>query len=141
MKIDNNYIKKLLHTVESMESARPYLGDVLESMGLEDVSDEFILHYEVLFDYEFLEAPSGNGYSGEIGIKQSADGMYFWSNIPIRLTAQGHEFIQAMDKSEVWDIVKTEFKESSVKTVFNVATGIAENYAKKKLKSLLGEEI
>jgi hypothetical protein len=107
MKLESEYIKQLL-------------------LGIE--------HYEVLFDYGFIE-PTDE--SGRIGIEQKGYGEYFWINLPIRLTAQGHEFIEAMQKNEVWEVVKKEFKDNSIKTIFDVATGLAEGFARKKLEKYL----
>lgn len=136
MKLNHAYIKNILLAVESEDDARPYLKDVLKRLGLEDFNQEFLLHYEVLFDYGFIESTLNDG---TIGIQQGAGGDIVWANIPIRLTASGHEFIEAINKNEVWEIIKKDFKESSVKTIFKVATDLAEGFAKKQVEKILSE--
>ncbi len=56
-----------------------------------------------------------------------------------RLTWDGHEFLDNIRKEEVWNTIKTEFKDASISTVFSIGKQLTENYAKKKLSSLLGE--
>ncbi|EIZ1178781.1 DUF2513 domain-containing protein [Vibrio parahaemolyticus] len=56
-----------------------------------------------------------------------------------RLTWDGHEFVDNIRKEEVWNTIKTEFKDASISTVFSIGKQLTENYAKKKLSSLLGE--
>lgn len=55
------------------------------------------------------------------------------------LTWAGHEFIENLRQKEIWNTIKTEFKEESVSTILGVAKQMAENFAKKKLDKLLGE--
>jgi hypothetical protein len=40
-----------------------------------------------------------------------------WSVIPLRLTAQGHEFLEALHNSKVWGMIKTKFKDASLGTL------------------------
>jgi hypothetical protein len=136
MKINNDYIKKVLIAIEAQEAPRPYLDDILQTLGLEDATDEFLLHYEVLLDDKLIEAPT----SDDRGIKHASSGELYYSDIPIRLTAKGHELIEALNKSEIWDVIKTEFKESSVKTIFKVGRNLAEGYAKKRVEDILDEK-
>ncbi|MBM4881143.1 DUF2513 domain-containing protein [Vibrio parahaemolyticus] len=56
-----------------------------------------------------------------------------------RLTWDGHEFLDNIRKEEVWNTIKTEFKDASISTMFSIGKQLTENYAKKKLSSLLGE--
>nr|WP_306812351.1 DUF2513 domain-containing protein [Vibrio parahaemolyticus] len=58
-----------------------------------------------------------------------------------RLTWDGHEFLDNIRKEEVWNTIKTEFKDASISTVFSIGKQLTENYAKKKLSSLLGEQL
>jgi len=136
MKINHAYIKNILLAVESEGDARPYLLDILKKLDLDDFNQEFLLHYEVLFDYGFIESTLEDH---SIGVQQGAGGDIAWSNIPIRLTASGHEFIEAMNKIEIWEIIKKDFKESSIKTIFKVATDLAEGFAKQKVEKILSE--
>ena len=134
MKLNHEYVKKILLAIEREPTARPCLGKVLGNLGLNDVSQEFVLHYEVLLDSMLIATVLQNEL-----ITQDTMGVYYWRDDPIRLTAKGHEFIEAINQAKIWEIIKKEFKESSVKTIFKVATELAEGYAKKKVEKLLGE--
>ena len=125
----------MLLAIESQEEARPYLLDVLNKLGQDGFDQEFLLHYEVLFDYGFIESMLNDG---SIGVHGSGDNIS-WTNIPIRLTGVGHEFIEAMNKAEIWEVIKNDFKESSIKTIFKVATDLAEGFAKKQVEKILNE--
>lgn len=138
MKLDTIYIKKLLLSIESSKIARPYLGEIIQIMGMKDIDNEFLLHYEVLFDYGFIEAPWINeGIGGAKGIIDVDGDDITWMDVPLRLTGKGHEFIMALEKVEVWEVIKSEFKESSIKTIFKVACGLVEGLAKKKVEGIL----
>lgn len=56
------------------------------------------------------------------------------------LTWTGHEFIENLRQKEIWNTIKTEFKEESISTILGVAKEMAENFAKRKLEKLLGNE-
>lgn len=104
-------------------------------MQYSSTNQEFLLHYEVIFDYGFIESTLDDG---SIGVHGSGDNVS-WANVPIRLTAIGHEFIEAMSKNEIWKIIKKDFKDSSIKTIFKVATDLAEGFAKKQVGKILSE--
>ncbi len=133
MKINHDYIKNLLLAIESANDARPYLTEVLNNLDLQEFNQEFLLHYELVLDYGFIQTLSDSSD----GIHQGADGEISWSDIPIRLTATGHEFIELMNQNEIWEIIKSDFKNSSIKTIFSVAKSLAEGFAKKKIESIL----
>jgi hypothetical protein len=62
------------------------------------------------------------------------------SNIFVnRLTWDGHEFLDNIRKDEIWNTIKSEFKDASISTIFSIGKELAEGYAKKKLRSIIGE--
>lgn len=135
MKLDNEYLKSLLIEIEGISSPRPSLKDILEAMGLADINDEFLLHYEIISDYGFIE---GAITPQNIGLSESYDGTS-WVNTNIRLTATGHEFVSNIRQSEVWETIKEKFKEDSVDTIFSMAKKLAQNIAKKKLDRYIND--
>jgi len=135
MKLNQEYLKILIINIENTLTPRPTLGEILKSMELEDINDDFLLHYEILRDYGFIE---GIGNSYNIGLVQTNDGVC-WCDENIRLTAKGHEFASALNQPEVWSILKEKFKENSIDTIFSTAKNIAKKIAAKKLENLLGE--
>lgn len=87
-------------------------------------------------DQGLVEQENGLG----LGYKKGADGHFSWSVVPLRLTAQGHDFIEALRNSEVWDIIKKEFKDASLGTLLRVSKDLLEGYTKKKVIGLLNGE-
>ena len=62
------------------------------------------------------------------------------SNIFVnRLTWDGHEFLDNIRKDEIWNTIKSEFKDASISTIFSIGKELTEGYAKKKLRSIIGE--
>ncbi|MTI64031.1 hypothetical protein [Methylophaga sp.] len=71
------------------------------------------------------------------GINRSLDGHVSIAGVQVRTTARGHEFIAAIEKDNVWEVIKTEFKEESLDTIFTISKQLAVNYAKEKLGKYL----
>lgn len=62
------------------------------------------------------------------------------SNIHVnRLTWDGHEFLDNIRGDDIWSTIKSEFKDASISTIFSIGKELAENYAKKKLQSIICE--
>jgi hypothetical protein len=83
----------------------------------------------LLKDGGFLESvessPSRSfSTSAAIGLAKSADGSSQWSVIPLRLTASGHEFAEAMENSKVLPTLKKSFVGASISTIRDVAVAI-----------------
>lgn len=137
MKLNQEYLKNIILKIEGIPSPRPSLSQILEALSLDRLDDEFILHYEVLRDYRFIE---GVENTQNIGLISSDDG-YDWIDVNIRLTANGHEFSSALKQSEIWKILKEKFKEDSIETLFNVSKELALIFAKGKIEKLLKHTI
>lgn len=50
-----------------------------------------------------------------------------------------HEFLDNLRQEDIWNVIKTKFKDDSVATVIAMAKELAMNFAKKKLKILMDE--
>jgi hypothetical protein len=133
MQLDQEYLKLLVQKIESNPSPRPGLKSILASMGLDDLSDIFVVHYEILRDYGFIE---GAEDKDNIGIGGTDEGIY-WFDADIRLTAKGHEFSASVKQPEIWEVIKKNFKDASIETVFTVSKDLAVKFAKKKLEKIL----
>ncbi|MDP2607735.1 MULTISPECIES: DUF2513 domain-containing protein [unclassified Oceanobacter] len=135
MKIDQEYLKGLL---EAFEASNTPTTDIkkLEHAGFSYQEDKFIFHLSILADQNFVEREQGHG----LGYLKGADGNISWSEVPLRLTAAGHEFLEALRNSEVWDTIKSEFKDASIGTLCRVSKDLFEGYTKKKVTSLLGRD-
>jgi hypothetical protein len=57
----------------------------------------------------------------------------------LRLTASGHQFVEALSNKEVWATIKHGFKDASITTLKTVSLKLLEGYAQKKIGQLLAE--
>jgi hypothetical protein len=68
---------------------------------------------KILNDQGFVEQDDGT--SG-FGLIKGADGYSSWSVLPLRLTASGRQFVEALSNREVWSTIKKSFKDTSITT-------------------------
>lgn len=132
MKIDREYLKGLLEAFEASDNPTTNIQE-LQLKGFRAQEANFIFHLQILADQGLVEQENGPG----LGYKKGADGFVSWSVVPLRLTAQGHDFIEALRNSEVWDAIKKEFKDASLGTLLRVSKDLLEGYTKKKVMGLL----
>ena len=134
MKIDHDYLKKLLETCQA--SDKPTFDiEFLRQSGIDYTEKQFEFHMMLLTDQGFIVQDDGDpGF----GLFKSLDGFQSWAVLPLRLTAPGHQFIEAMANKEVWATIKVSFKEASLSTLKNVVPKLLEGYARKKIDALLG---
>ena len=81
-----------------------------------------------------------DGKSG-IGLMRGADLSSSWSVVPLRLTAQGHDFLDALRNKEVWaTISKREFKEGSISSIVDTSKKLLEGISTRKIEAILKGE-
>jgi hypothetical protein len=132
MKIDQAYLKQLLNGFLASDRSFVWVGDLLHD-GVE-LDDRFLFHMQILEDQRFIECLDRRldlGY--EIGL----GGEFTWQSRPLRLTAAGHEFIDALNRSEIWEVLKAEFQDASLSTLTTAAKGLLEAFARKQIKRYL----
>lgn len=133
MKIDHDYLKKLL---EACEAAPAPIFDIeeIKAAGLDYGTDQFVFHMSILNDLGVVERDDGEpGF----GLARGADGYISWAVLPLRLTAQGHQFIEALRNKEVWATIKRDFKNASINTLMDVSKKLVEGYARRKVEAPL----
>ena len=95
MQIDPDYLKRLL---EAFQAAPGPLTDIeqLQAAGISYQDPQFVFHMEILQDRGLIQQPDGEpGF----GLIRGADWNYqSWSVVPLRLTADGHDFLQAFGR-------------------------------------------
>lgn len=102
MKIEQEYLKGLLEAFEEANSLTTHIG-ALEKKGFSYQEDKFIFHLRILADQRLVESENGTGLGFSIG----AGGDISWSVVSLRLTASGHEFVEALRNSKVWKTIKS----------------------------------
>ena len=112
MKPDPDYLRSLLDVLQASPSPWPSIAYLKES-GIEP-NEHMLFHLQLLSDGEFVQPVNTDGNFGfrEFG------GEVSWQNAYLRLTAQGHEFIEALDMKEVWDVIKSQFHGHHLKLCF-----------------------
>lgn len=134
MKIDHDYLKKLLEACQASE--KPTFDiEHLKAAGFDYYDRQFEFHMMILADQGFIEQDDG---TPGFGLTKSLDGHLSWSVSPLRLTASGHQFIEALSNKEVWAAIKRGFKDASITTLKSVSLKLLDGYAKKKIDELLG---
>lgn len=125
MKIDHDYLKKLLESCQAPEKPTFDIED-LKAAGLDYGDAQFEFHMMILTDQGFIEQDDGDpGF----GLTKSIDGFLSWSVLPLRLTASGHQFLEALTNEEVWAAIKEGFKGASIGTLKSVSLRLLEGYS------------
>ncbi len=87
-----------------------------------------------LNDQGFIEREDGDtGF----GLQKSLGGCLSWSVLPLRLTASGHQFIEALSNKHVWAEIKRSFKDASIATLRDVSLKLLDAYVKRKIDNIL----
>jgi Hypothetical protein (DUF2513) len=134
VKIDQEYLKKLLEACQSTENPT-FDIEGLKAVGIDYEDKQFEFHMKILDDQGFIEQDDGDpGF----GLIKSLDGFSSWSVLPLRLTASGHQFIEALSNKEVWAVIKRSFQDASITTLKTVSLQLLDAFAKKKIDQLLG---
>lgn len=137
MKIDLQYLKKLLIAFEESESPETLVKD-LQEHGFDKNSPNFIFHMRILDDNHLIcRVDMRPGFGYEIST-QAGRTPYVWHDYPLRLTARGHDFIADLRQREVWNSIKSDFKDASMSTLIDAAKQLGKGILNKKLKDLTG---
>jgi len=133
VKIDQDYLKGLLEACQASEKPIFTIED-LKTKGFDYDDPKFEFHMKILDDQRFIEQDDGDA---GFGLIKSLDGFASWSVLPLRLTASGHQFIEALSNKEVWTAIKHGFQDASIGTLKSVALKLLEGFAKNKIEELL----
>jgi hypothetical protein len=129
MREDLDYIKMLLEAFEAAPEPVVYVPQ-LKDAGLDFHDKKFAFHMGLLNDEGLVKRDDGKvGF----GLTRGADGSLSWSIVPLRLTAAGHEFLEAIRTKDIWAKIKTEFAEGSFSTLVDISKQLLVAYAKRKL--------
>lgn len=117
MKPDPEYTKKLLEAFEDSPEPTTDIRE-LQRLGLDYETPAFYFHLRLLNDGGFVERDDEE--SG-LGVDRSADGGLYWSVIPLRLTADGHTFTEALLSHSGFQAVKDSLVKSSLSIMRDIA--------------------
>ena len=137
MKIDQDYLKGLLIAFE--DSNEPHTSITkLKVLGFDHQSNEFRFHIRLLQDRGLIgrvDGLCGIGYFSPESDDRDDEG--FFDDVPLRLTAPGHDFLEAIRNKEVWATVKAGFKDASLGTLIEVSRKLLEGFIQRKIDGIL----
>lgn len=119
MKPDPEYTKRLLEAFRDAPEPTTDINE-LQECGLSYETAEFYFHLRLLDDDGFVERDDGEPGVGVAG----SGGHYIWSAFPLRLTASGHEFAEAMANKTAFAAVKRSFASSSLSIMREIAVSV-----------------
>lgn len=130
MKIDLDYLKKLLETFETSEKAFTNILE-LKHKGMVYDSEDFIFHLHLLWDNNLIstEFPEDLNF----GLSRLGNGEPSWTVKNLRLTYNGHQFIEALSNDDIWNKLKKDFNKSGISTIVDVSKTLLGEYLKQKL--------
>jgi Hypothetical protein (DUF2513) len=125
MKTDQVYMKTILEACQVSERPTFDIED-LKAASLDYNDKQFEFHMMILTEQRFIERDDGDpGF----GLFKSIDGFPSWSVLPLRLTASGHQFIEALSNRDVWTAIRTEFRDASITTLRTVSKKLLDGYS------------
>ncbi len=121
MKLDYDYIKQILLTMENYENHQIDSYELMRRLGIRNENnqtddillDKFIGHLKLLADNQFIVSSSNT-----LGFKTGIDGTVIMANALYRITSHGYEFLDVLKNdtilkkvskfalSNAWDIGK-----------------------------------
>jgi len=135
MKIDQDYLKNVLDTfLESPKSFVELNGFSKRNIAIDD---KFLFHMQLLEDQSFVECLNREA---NLGYVIAMAGNFEWISRPLRLTAAGHEFAEALNRKEILAVLKSGFKDASLSTLKTAAKELLSAFAKKQASKYLDFE-
>ncbi|MGP4249996.1 DUF2513 domain-containing protein, partial [Escherichia coli] len=135
-------IREILISESAWEEMTCLFAPSLEDNGFNRYDQDFIFHMRLLCDYELIVRVDGKPGFGHILSKALGEGVgYSWIEVPLRLTARGHDFIADLRQKDVWQAIKTNFKDEGISTLMSVSKSLAKGFARKKIKDITGIDI
>ena len=132
MQIDQDYLREILNSFTESQKSFIWIQALVDK-GI-DIDDKFLFHIQILEDQGFVECLDKRS---DIGYEITLGGDFRWHSRPLRLTAAGHEFTEAINRPEIWDILKQEFKDASLSTLKSAASNLLLAFARKQVSKYL----
>ncbi len=115
MKIDYDLLKSLLTILEEDERVEVRTNDLRTKLNKNITDEQFVGHLLELNDNGCFDCPVK-----DLGFSRTINSGYITSNAPIRLTAQGRQFLDALNN----DTVFNKLKNFSVKTAIEAGKSL-----------------
>ena len=105
----------------------------------DDLSEKFIFHMQLCIDNSLISNDKQECSNLEsIGIGSNKHNRYI-IDVPMRLSQKGHDFAVTLNNKEVFEKLKSEFKDMPFKAMFDGGQKLLNHFLKKKMDILLEE--
>jgi hypothetical protein len=133
VKVDQDYLKRLLQVCAGSNNPTFDIEE-LKSTGFDYSDRQFEFHMMILTDQGFIERDDRDpGF----GLIKGIDGFPSWSVLPLRLTASGHRFIEALSNKKVWVAIKQHFPGASIGTLEAASLRLLANYSSNVVNNIV----
>ena len=106
MKLDYEYLKKILITMEEQDeyyiSIPKLMKGVYNAKNSSDITPKFVGHIEILFDNKCIESEEGKGS----GFSLLSNGEIYCADLCYRMTARGYEFLDMLKNETIFNKIK-----------------------------------
>jgi len=132
MRIDHEYLKLLLKSF--VESDTAYIdAEAISSALKTEIDEKLLFHLEILNDKGVVKR---DGDNTGIGMLLGASGDICYSLVPLRLSAEGHEFYEAISKPEIWKKLKANFENVTLDTLMTAAKELLKEAIKQSIGAI-----
>ena len=136
MKVDYEYLKKLLEAFEKTQKPYPLISEIASLS--DEVDNQFVFHIGILHDQGFIQYLSRGGQSPFEADSDERDD-FIWFDCNLRLTAQGYDFLSALHQKNIWNAIKGDLKDNSIETIWKVAQGVVTKIASTQLQKYIDD--
>ena len=134
MRISYEYISQLL--IKFLDSEKPHLNWRDFDNEINEDENLFFFHINILCDKEIIVGASSDPNNIGVIFNANSNSYNIWI-APIRLTAQGHDFADALAKPSIKELIVTKFKDEGLSAIINIAKSLAEKHAEKLLGDIV----
>lgn len=133
MKVNHEYLKSILKSFVEWPNPTMTVNEI--DPVITNDEKQFRFHLTLLNDKGIIIRDDGD-YG--IGYTEGADGYGTWITLPLRLSASGHEYYEAINTPEIWEKIKSGATDLSIGSTMTVAKELMVAYLKKKSETLFG---
>ena len=136
MRVDIQYIKNLLDTILDHDQPDFKINhkDIKPLWENDEKLHVLVFHMEILEDQGLIENTIN---SSGIGFRRMGNGSFTVASVPLRLTAQGHQFASDLSKPGVIEALKESFRDSGPGETIKVVFALGKKALENKLEGLL----
>jgi len=134
MKISYEYLAQILS--KFLDSTEPHLNWKSFDNELHENEKLFFFHIFILQDKGLLIGATSDSTNIGVNFNANANVYQYW-NTPIRLTAKGHDFAEALSKPSIKEVIVNKFKDEGLSAVIEISKSLAEKHAEKLLSEVI----